>query len=144
MPLYQYQCYACGLQFEAIAVANEARKSKKCTSCGELAKRRVTSTSFAFTKQVKGPTPTNTGVSAIDHDFDRVIAEDAKEKWGLIVQRQNRKRELLANNPGVTGHDLQKTAEGDYRVMSKKERHHVEVQRETFKDLGGVGGKPQE
>lgn len=135
MPLYQYQCQKCGLLFEGRGRVKTAAEGVPCQGCGAQAERKLTATGFGFSNQVKGLAPTNTGVSGVDHNFDRIIAEDANAKWRVITQRQNRKKEILAGNRQATGFDLQRTLEGDYHVMSKEARLVVEDARDTYNDI---------
>jgi hypothetical protein len=51
-----------------------------------------------------------------------VIGRSAKQGRDVIDQRVREKKEMLANNPGITGHDLSRNLDGSYRVMTPDER----------------------
>lgn len=92
-----------------------------CTECGEEAKKLISAANHTFAHQPTGPVPQNTGVSQIDHSFDRTIGRDAEAKWKIIEDRQKYKRRVI-DQEGASGHDLSRTPDGDYRVMEKWER----------------------
>lgn len=108
----------------------EYDRNSECPECGEEAPKvpSVTNHSFAHTP-VGGARPQNTGVHSIDYSFDQVIGRDAERKWKTIQDRQKRKRDVIAGTPGATGHDLSRTADGDYRVMPSAERQAKEAAR---------------
>ncbi len=128
MPIYEYECGACGLRFEKIKSMAKADNPETCSSCETPdARRLVSGANFAFAHTVQGgPRPQNTGVYSIDYNFDRVIGMDSAQKWKAISERQNHKREVIKDNPGSTGFDLSRTHDGDYRVMGAEERKQVE------------------
>ncbi|OHB29909.1 MAG: transcriptional regulator [Desulfuromonadaceae bacterium GWC2_58_13] len=47
MPMYEYQCEACGLVFEARQKFSDAPLSE-CTSCGGAVKKLISQTGFAL------------------------------------------------------------------------------------------------
>ena len=49
MPIYEYQCPACGEVFEKLQKADEGAELQKCPQCGEKKAERVLS-SFCCTK----------------------------------------------------------------------------------------------
>jgi putative FmdB family regulatory protein len=129
IPLFSYQCEACGLRFERRGKATNAQAPRECPGCEQMADR-VPSDSLGFTfnneHTHEGPVPQNTGVSATDYDFDRVIGADARKRYTGIKQRDQRKREVLRDSPGgTTTKDLSVLPNGDYRVMATEERQTV-------------------
>jgi putative FmdB family regulatory protein len=136
LPLYRYQCGACGLQFDARQMAAKATEAVPCLDCEALSERMVPN-SMTSTYNPTGDgsiRPQNTGVNSYDANVDRVIGDHAKTSYGHISKRHARKREILRDNPGVSGHDLSRTEENDYRIMSKTERQAAETAR-------GLNGK---
>jgi len=122
MPLYKYQC-SCGLRFEgSVSMVNHA-KPKKCPDCGEMANRVMPmDVNGVFNQKISGPIPQNTGVDSLDSHIDRVIGQSAEQGRKAHVDRVNIKKELLRDNPGATGKDITKTADGEFHLMSQEER----------------------
>ena len=131
IPLYEYQCDACGFNFEAKQKASKASEPATCSECGQMAERMVPDT-FSSTYVVKGDGtvgPQNTGVASYDANVDRVIGDHSASSWTHIQKRHSRKRDVLRSNPTKTGHDLGRTVENDYRVMATEERQAAETAR---------------
>jgi putative FmdB family regulatory protein len=53
MPLYDYECTACGHEFEGIAKA-EASDEKTCPECSELALKKLSATTNIKFNGVRG------------------------------------------------------------------------------------------
>lgn len=124
MPVYEYLCEECGLKFDRIRKMSESDASQPCLDCGQAARKLVSATNHTFVhsaSQTRGMAPPNTGTSD-DYNFDKVIGRDAAKRWEGFAQRQDRKREVLRNNPGSTGYDLSRKPDGSYRVMGQQER----------------------
>ena len=123
VPTYEYLCKTCGLKFDGHAKLVDRDKSKKCPSCNTEAPPVVPSqVQGHFNHDVTGPGPQNTGIQGLDAHIDRVIGQSAKQGREVIDQRVREKKEMLANNPGITGHDLSRNPDGSYRVMTPEER----------------------
>lgn len=123
MPTYEWLCQSCGLKFDANAKLADRAKPKKCPDCNQEAQSTVPSqVQGHFSKDVTGPGPQNTGIQGLDAHIDRVIGQSAKQGWDAAEARVQDKRQVLADNPGVTGHDLSKNPDGSYRVLSSEER----------------------
>ena len=123
---FRYQCNACGLQFSA----NVARDQMEipCKACSVSARRMMPKgVSVSYQGNVKGIQDPNTGIASVDTSYDRVIGEDAENKWNVIRKRQDHKIEVINSNPGSTGFDLTKKADNTYRVMTPAEKHRREV-----------------
>ena len=106
-----------------------------CAECGVGARKLVSAVSHMFAHTpVGGPRPQNTGVHAIDYNADRVIGRDAEAKWRVIQDRQKHKQDVIRGTPGATGHDLSRTQDGDYKVMTKAERKAAEKGRAIHRD----------
>lgn len=123
MPTYEYLCQSCGLKFDGHAKLGEHSKPQECPSCGQQASSVVPSqVQGHFSKEVTGPGPQNTGIQGLDAHIDRVIGQSAKQGWDAAEARVKDKRQVLASNPGATGHDLSKQPDGSYRVLTPDER----------------------
>jgi len=82
--------------------------------------------------------PQNTGVSSYDANVDRVIGDHAKGSYEQISKRHERKREVIRDNPGTSGHDLSRTDTGDYRILNKDERLAAETARNLNAEAMGM------
>lgn len=100
-----------------------------CPNCSEAVLPELSAPEFAFSHTPDGPGPQSTGVSALDHDVDRVIGRDAERQWAAVATRQKRKLQHLAANPEKSGHDLSRTFDDDYRIMNPDERQAAETAR---------------
>ena len=128
MPVYSYQCMSCGLRFERRASMSE--RAKQNCDCGQPAQQSVPDDlSFNFNQPTSGIMPQNTGIAAIDASFDRVVAQDAAQKWAAIEQRNASKRAVLRENPNATKADLGRNPDGTYKVMNPEDRRRSEIGR---------------
>lgn len=131
MPVYEYQCDACGLRFDKLRKMSESDAPQACLECGVAARKLVSVVNHAFVhpaSQTRGMAPPNTGTSD-DWNYDKAIGRDAAQKWELIRQRVDHKRKVIADNPGSTGYDLSRKNDGTYRVMRPEERAASEAGR---------------
>jgi putative FmdB family regulatory protein len=120
MPTYEFQCKECGLRFEAVGDATKSEDPRECHCCGHQAERIPhTEVNFHFDAKTSGLTPQNTGVSGIDYEVDKIIANDAEEKWDQINARDESKRRILRDYPDTTKEDLSREPDGSYSVMPK-------------------------
>lgn len=127
MPIYEYRCSDCGVQFEKLVRRMGGEPTLPCPECGTASEKQVSAAAFSFTHvPVGGPRPQNTGVHALDYNADRVIGRDAEQRWKTIEARQSRKQQLMRDND-VSGHDLARSPGGqDYHVMKPEERRASE------------------
>lgn len=122
MPVYEYQCYECGLFFEKNVPRRSREKGVLCPSCGNSVKQSPPSSiSYSFGLKPTGAEPQNTGVSKFDYNADRIIATDAAHRWETVHHREAHKRAVLEANPGTEKWELSRTLDGDYRVMAERE-----------------------
>jgi len=78
----------------------------------------------------------STGLESFDLDYDRVIGEDAKEKWETIYQRRRDKWDLIEQHQ-VQGRDLVRMKDQTYSVqpqMSNALRENRVSSMETIKN----------
>ena len=137
--MYDYQCEACGLQFEQKEKASNASKPVECSGCGKDAPRMVPDT-FSSTYQVTGDgtiMPQNTGVSSYDANVDRVIGSHSDTSWKAIQKRHSRKRDVLRSNPTKDGFDLGRTVDHDYRIMKSSEKDAAQTARDLHTEALG-------
>ena len=82
----------------------------------------VSAGNFKFAHQPGGLAPTNTGASAVDHDFDVIVGRDSALRLAEMHKRQDLKKGVMRANDLETGHRLSRLPDGDYFVMSEEER----------------------
>jgi putative FmdB family regulatory protein len=132
MPLYEYQCESCGLEFEKL-VPRMTPDPHPCPECQEMAPKQVSASNFAFgesrrtgatgavAEQAGGDLVAefrdgNTGVHSVDSNIDQIIGRDAERRWGQIETREDSK------NSARRGHGdrrvaVSRTPEGEYKPM---------------------------
>jgi putative FmdB family regulatory protein len=140
MPLYEYQCDACGLRAEKLwPRISTAKDTIPCGECGEDMKKLVSLTNHAFKhpeSQTRGALPPNTGTSD-DHNFDKAIGRDAEQKWKAVEKRDEVKDRTIRHERqegrGVTRDHLvpKLDGSGEYRVITEDERVRTNAARET-------------
>ncbi len=134
MPLYKYQCFECGLEFEELRPASK-REECPCPSCSIMAKKLISSGSFQFQHKPTGPIPQNTGVASVDYNYDKVIGRDAAQKWEKIEERRSQKLRFLEEqkrNGNAVGMDqITPTLEGGFRTLTNSEISEVNENRKA-------------
>tara|TARA_B100000424_G_scaffold192206_1_gene149814 strand:- start:795 stop:1172 length:378 start_codon:yes stop_codon:yes gene_type:complete len=92
-------------------------ESTKC-DCGQQAYiDGYISASVGFTSGVdESMKVQTTGVDSFDLDFDRVIGEDARQKWEQIYRRRRDKWDLIEKHK-VSGADLIRMEDQTYEVL---------------------------
>ena len=121
MPIYEFQCHGCGLQFEAYLIRSK-RGSFPCPNCGEEGKPMIpTDVSGTFKKEVSGPGPQNTGIHDFDTHIDRVIGQHSEQGYEIIGERVTEKKKVMATE-GVGGEMLSRNTDGSYRAMTPEEK----------------------
>lgn len=115
MPIMKFQCQSCGLLLSKRA--NRATESVKC-DCGEIAfLKSEGGLSVGFSSKVgESMKAQDTGMDSFDLDFDRVIGEDAQQKWEQIYQRRRDKWDLIHKHQ-VLGRDLIRMEDQTYEVL---------------------------
>ena len=75
------------------------------------------SASVGFTSKVDQTMKVqSSGVDSFDLDFDRVIGEDAQQKWEQIYRRRRDKWDLIESH-NATGKDLIRMDDQTYQVL---------------------------
>jgi|TARA_R110000824_G_scaffold48399_12_gene136713 putative FmdB family regulatory protein len=151
MPIYEFQCDACGLRFEKLFRAVSNTQESPCGSCGEPAHKLVSAAAFQFAHiPVGGPRPQNTGVHSIDHNADLVIGRDAERRWKMAEERKALKDKVAREHHKVGGQAFgmdhvvrDGSAEGGYRTMGKGEREYVNEHRTAAFEIAKASAKPK-
>lgn len=134
MPTYRFQCQSCGLSFTARGPVD--MPSAPCSECGDLVHRALPKNLHTTVSSGGADLRTDTGLSGVDYNFDRAVAESSKKNWKGIARRQKDKLDVARAN-GVTGWDLSRNPDGSYRAMTPEERAASERSREFhFKMVG--------
>ena len=115
MPILKFQCGSCGLSLRKRV--RRGTDTIKC-DCGDQARvENTVSASVGFTGKVdQSMKAQTTGVESFDLDFDRVIGEDARQKWEQIYKRRRDKWDIIESNK-VTGNDLTRMPDQTYEVL---------------------------
>jgi hypothetical protein len=124
MPIFSFQCIKCGLSFKKRTKVTTV----KC-DCGEDVSTQNKNISLGFTSNVDGVKAQDTGMESLDLNYDRVIGEDAKQKWDMIYQRRKDKWNLLNEHENITGHDLLRSDDGKY-IVNPNASHSLKNQRD--------------
>jgi len=114
MPIMRFLCVSCGLSFRKRTNQNTA----SC-ECGSTAQVEFEShISVGFSSTVSGAVAQDSGIESVDLNFDRVIGEDARQKWDDIYRRRSDKWDLINENKssGITGYDLLRNDDGSYMI----------------------------
>lgn len=149
MPIYEYQCEACGLRFERLwRSASAATEEVECETCSALAKRQISSFAFKFNhgSGVNGAAPSNTGTSD-DWNYDKAIGRDAERKWAAIEKR-NAGKDSVIRDERKAGRVVSRNhlapkmdGTGEYRVITDSERQKVNASRETAFSVAQAAAK---
>ena len=83
-----------------------------------------------FSPKIDGVQQPNSGASAIDYDFDRVVALDSQKKWKTIHKRQQAKLEMLRGSD-KTGRHLVRSGDS-YEMIEDEERERIDSIREKI------------
>jgi len=118
MPILSYQCHSCGLSQKKRTP--KALESVTCV-CGSLAlPAEVGEVSVGFTTSVVNKQglvkAQDSGMESFDLNYDRVIGEDAAEKWDVIYHRKRDKIDLLESSKGTSMKDVMRLPDGTYAV----------------------------
>ena len=115
MPILKFQCSSCGLSSRKRV--GKQKSEIKC-DCGMQAQVvQCVSASVGFTSKVDQTMKVqSSGVDSFDLDFDRVIGEDAQQKWEQIYRRRRDKWDLIESH-NVTGKDLIRMDDQTYQVL---------------------------
>ena len=65
-------------------------------------------------------------MESLDLDFDRVIGEDAKQKWDTIYRRRRAKVTLLDGSEGSRGDDIMRLPDGSYALKPSEAKEYRE------------------
>lgn len=144
MPIYEFTCSVCGLRSEHLFRRVSDQATMPCPECGEEAKRVVSAASFKFAhgeSQLRGMAPPNTGTSD-DWNYDRIIGRDADRRRRLTDERRKYKEGVIRQERkagrDVRMENLQKTLDGDYRVLPEEGRGVINRARALHKQATDI------
>lgn len=134
MPILKFQCFTCGLASKQRVSLGTTKTT--CPSCkGESileGQPEMASTSYSANVEQLGLQ--TTGVEASDLNFDRIVAEDARNKWEQIYARRQAKWDLLDESKGASGSDIVRLPNGEY-LVNKTVSSDLSSRRETTRDI---------
>lgn len=153
MPVYEFQCDACGVRFEKLYQRiSTAEQAAPCPECGEPSRKLVSTVNHTFKhpeSQKRGPLPPSTGTSD-DWNYDKAIGDDAAKKWAQIEERKKHKvgviRDAAKEGVGADMEHLVRTrgkdqGAGDYRVIGEQERQVVNARRTLASEVAKAGSE---
>jgi len=115
MPIVKFQCHSCGLLLTKRV--SRSIQSLKCECGSDATLKEGNGLSVGFSSQVDNSMKVqDTGMDSFDLDFDRVIGEDARQKWEQIYQRRRDKWDLIHKHD-VLGKDLIRMEDQTYEVL---------------------------
>ena len=98
MPLYEFSCEKCGLEFEELKSLKEKSDVTPCPSCRGVSNRQMSS----FAPVVAGGT--------VVEPVDMTIGREADKRWQNYHDRQSKRH----NNQELKMFDLPKAKDGKY------------------------------
>jgi len=136
VPLYKFQCYECGCEFELPLSIKQSDKPVACVSCGEIAEKLVPDkVTFSFRPSETSLRGADTGVTSTDYNWDRLVAEDSNIKWGRVEEREREKRELVRSRPGATKGNLIRNNDGTYLVTAPNSEDRIRAKRKKIHEF---------
>lgn len=79
MPIYEYKCGSCNLQFESLKKSSEGTETMDCVRCGKTAHRMVS----VFSSKISGGT--------MKESVDMTIGREADRRWQGYYDRQSKR-----------------------------------------------------
>lgn len=98
MPIFEYQCNVCGLEFEELLSSKESSDIMACKKCGADAPKKIS----RFSSVVSGGTSNET--------VDMTIGREAEKRW----QMHQDKQAVRQKGKTLQTLDLPKTSDGKY------------------------------
>jgi putative FmdB family regulatory protein len=80
MPIYEYECKICGLNFEELRTTKEKSEVIPCRSCGSESQRKFS----AFSPAISG--------GSLNESVDMQIGREANKKWQTYHDRQSKRQ----------------------------------------------------
>jgi putative FmdB family regulatory protein len=115
MPVYEYKCEPCAIEFEEMLLHREEIASyadwHPCPSCGQRSERnRVAMFGFSFKGDVRGTSGVhgNSGVHDLDYPtLDKAVARSADKRWQKFSSQQSEMVRLRreSGNHAITYND---------------------------------------
>lgn len=97
MPMYEFVCSKCNLQFEKL-IRGQGISETPCLDCDGVAVRQLSGFGFQF---ASGKVVGNSGVDSLDSSVDRNVGRNAEARWETIKDRQAFKRTVQRDNGGL-------------------------------------------
>jgi hypothetical protein len=115
MPIAKFQCHSCGLQFSSRVEKGISEKKCACGVVAPILGGSSISVGFSTPKIEGALMAQSTGMDSLDLSYDRVIGEDARQKWETIYTRRRDKWDII-NSQKVQGKDLVRMRDGTYEA----------------------------
>jgi hypothetical protein len=136
MPILKFQCHTCGLSLRKRVDRGTEEVDCSCGDKALLEGALVPEMSVGFSAPVKtSMSVQDSGVESFDLEFDRVIGEEARQKWDTIYERRRAKWDLVNKNPGTNGYDIMKLPDGHYETLPTPAKIYREARSENMERL---------
>jgi putative FmdB family regulatory protein len=135
MPLYEFECCYCSLQFKR-NLAMDEHATHPCPNCKQVAPRIWAGFGgHAFQTSATAATA-NTGVHKDDYPTaDHAVGKDAEKRWGFQLARNKLKAEVREKTDG--GRLLRRDGQG-YIEYEGMQAGHLEARKRTASTLREV------
>jgi putative FmdB family regulatory protein len=86
MPVFKYECSACGLVFDKLTPTLGGESEVSCLSCQGPAPKVITGSNFNFGSKATGPT----GVHDVDYpNIDKAVGRSSEDRWTVYNTRKD-------------------------------------------------------
>ncbi len=115
MPIYEYTCPSCKLQFEELLKLSERGKSIPCKSCGSVAEPSVISTFGVISKASNG------SIAYSNNEIDRVVGQKSEDKWNGYndkwKDRYSKKQTERRDGKEITEVTMERESDGKFAPL---------------------------
>lgn len=115
MPIYEYTCPSCKLEFEELSTFSDREKGKLCKSCGTLAEPSVVSTFGVISKASDG------SIAYSNDEVDRVVGQKSEDKWNSYndkwKDRYSKKQTKRRDGKEIKEVTMEREADGKFAPL---------------------------
>lgn len=115
MPIYEYTCPSCKLEFEELLKLSDRGKSTPCKSCGSIAEPSAISTFGVISKTAEG------SIAYSNNEIDRVVGQKSEDKWNGYndkwKDRYSKKQTERREGKEITEVTMEREADGKFAPL---------------------------